>query len=281
SGLFGSLGFGGVVSNLGLKSAAISGQNTGGIAGHNYGSISGCFVADSNCFVADSIFGSYVGGIAGQNDGSISNSFVADSSVSGSTVGGIAGHSGLSISNCFVIDSEISGTMAGGIAGQNGSYIDNCFVAGDGFVAGPEAGGIVGRNYYGDISKCYVAVSVTGADYGNYTPQYIGGIVGTLSTEGTVSNCVMLGAEVYGTDAIVNRIGTSSILQNNYAWEGTKVNEADVLNGNHRNENGANATINNLEDKDWWAGVGFDFDNDRIWTFNDDGPPTLTWYSEP
>ena len=88
SGLFGIIGPGGIVRNLGLMDVDISGsgQDVGGIAGVNWGTIQDCFVTGSISGTAN------VGGIAGRNHGLVKNCYstAAVSTING-FVGGIVG----------------------------------------------------------------------------------------------------------------------------------------------------------------------------------------------
>ena len=70
-GLFGYLGSGAVVSELGLEDASIGGTASyaGGLAGFNGGSV-------SHCYSTAAVTGDdYVGGLVGYNSGSVASSF--------------------------------------------------------------------------------------------------------------------------------------------------------------------------------------------------------------
>ncbi|MBR6917823.1 MAG: hypothetical protein IKN38_06525 [Clostridia bacterium] len=148
-GLFGSST--GQIRNISLYTDGISGgDNTGGIAGKNTGTI-------ENCTVSGSVSGSgCTGGIVGRNEGEIRNCR-NDTGVNGTDqVGGIAGYSSGNVESCSNY-SEVSGAKrVGGIVGKNDGWIINC----------------VNGNY---------AKITTSDTQNNYT--YAGGIAGEASNE--------------------------------------------------------------------------------------------------
>jgi hypothetical protein len=171
-GLFGQIGYGGSVKNLGIENFAVSGsENVGGLVGYNdYGSI-------NNCYSTGAVSGSYcsVGGLVGGNEGG-------------------------SISNCHST-CQVSGyQQAGGLVGDNHGSISNCYSTGQ--VSG-EGGGLVGENGYdGSISNCYSTGSVSGSG-GSFN---VGGLVGY--NNGSISNCYSTGL-VSGTSGVGGLVGYS------------------------------------------------------------------------
>ena len=100
-GLFGYLGKGGRVRNLGLEGGSVSGvHRVGGLVGVSYyGSL-------SNCYSTGDVSGVYrVGGLVGlsYDSSSLSNCYsISDVNGTGQYVGGLVGvNSGSSVSNCF------------------------------------------------------------------------------------------------------------------------------------------------------------------------------------
>ncbi|WP_286029742.1 GLUG motif-containing protein [Anaerotignum lactatifermentans] len=143
-GLFGCVGNGGTIQNVGVVDSYIS--NT-----KNYAN---------------------VGGVCGYNEGSIKNSYntgeVNTGKVSGGTVGGVCGVNCSTIENCYNTG-EVTGEGAvsdvGGVCGENLSgTIENCYntgeVTGEGEVS--DVGGVCGKNYKGTIENCYNTGEVTG-----------------------------------------------------------------------------------------------------------------------
>lgn len=147
-GLFGVLDGEGMIKNVSLANAAVTGENyVGGLVGDNWeGTVTGCRSSGS-------VTGhNYIGGLVGISDGTVSNS----------------------LSRCTVVgDSWI-----GGLIGCNEGIVSNCYSAGS--VTGDwGVGGLVGDNFGGTITKSYS----TGGVAGNW---WVGGIVGVNT--GTVTN---------------------------------------------------------------------------------------------
>lgn len=116
-GLFGYVGSSGVVENVGLADASVSGGNyIGGIAGYNEGIIKKCF----NGARVDG--GGYIGGIAGGNEGDITNCYNTGI-VSGSAyAGGIAG-----VNNAYSTIANCHNASAGGITAGNDGLVDSSY----------------------------------------------------------------------------------------------------------------------------------------------------------
>ena len=133
-GLFGYVGAGAVISEVGLYKADIATNYyyAGGIAGYNAGSI-------SSCFVHGSISGlQRVGGIAGYNAGVIENCYSSGAivpppgtvaiSYAGGLVGEIAAGGALSYSYTFAeVEAEESSEAAGAVAGRSAGEITRCY----------------------------------------------------------------------------------------------------------------------------------------------------------
>ena len=133
-GLFGYVGAGAVISEVGLYKADIATNYhyAGGIAGYNAGNI-------SSCFVHGSISGlQRVGGIAGYNAGVIENCYSSGAivpapgsvaiSYAGGLVGEIAAGGALSYSYTFAeVEAEKSSESAGAVAGSSAGEITRCY----------------------------------------------------------------------------------------------------------------------------------------------------------
>jgi hypothetical protein len=166
-GLFGYVGSGGQIRNLGVEDVNITGDYyVGGLIGHNEnGSISNCHSTGTVSGITDSQF---VGGLVGFNvQGSITVSY-STGSVSGSSfIGGLAGYSGQtggsSIVSCYST-SSVSGTgeYIGGLVGDSGwSTIISCYSTGSVNGNGNYVGGLVGLNYNSIIS-CFWDIQTSG-----------------------------------------------------------------------------------------------------------------------
>ena len=184
-GLFGCLGEGGIIKNLGVNGVsgtAVSGssdgsQYTGILAAYSEGTIDKCYVTGSVYSLAASGLRSYAGGLAGFNkEGTISNSYAAGSvsasaSSDDSYAGGLAGYSyGGNISNSYATGSVFAS------ASDHVSYV----------------GGLVGKNTAnsndngGNISNSYATGSVSSSNY----DSYLGGLAGFLGrANASCTNC--------------------------------------------------------------------------------------------
>jgi len=199
-GLFGGIGSTGSVRNLTVAGNITGYDNTGGIAGSNWGTISGCTFRGT---VTGN--GSDTGGIAGYNWGLIAGCRVTKSIITGSDLaGGIAGwnaSSATGIIACLADDVTLKGTYEegvelGGIAGGNGGTLVACVAAPKEMTSqGIEtyAGGITGFNW-STITTCYYQ---TGTGY----DTAIGLEWNEPSQEG---NCISFAPGAFGThtDAI-------------------------------------------------------------------------------
>ncbi|MCF7955769.1 MAG: hypothetical protein K9M75_08210 [Phycisphaerae bacterium] len=155
--MFGLVGYGGVIKDLGLTNANID-AGTGGLAG----SIAGLNLGNvMNCCSSGTVNGQwYVGGLAGENEGSMTNCY----------------------SRCFVFGEW----YVGGLVGDNVGSVMHCYSTGD--VYGLySVGGLVGMNV-GDagITNCYSTGSVEGA-------YSIGGLVGSSGGNAGITNCYSIG----------------------------------------------------------------------------------------
>jgi len=197
-GLFGYIGSGGYVKNLGVEGVNITGgyssQYLGGLVGYNnYGNI-------TDCYATGSVTGGYgswhLGGLVGQNNGGNIIDCYATGSVSGGYnsggSGGLVGdnYQGGSISNCYATG-VVSGRdyLGGLVGGACGGSISNCYATGSVSGTGGCLGGLVGYNYQGgSISNCYATGVVSGHD------DYLGGLVGyNDGGSSSISNCYSTG----------------------------------------------------------------------------------------
>ena len=128
--LFGYIGSGGTVKNVGLEEVNVTGrQYTGGIAGYNSGRI-------ENCYVTGSITSTdtYIGGITGRNYGIVQNCYstvdinvnVTGQEYSGSLVGYNGGLG--TVRNCYATGFVNGYSNIAGVVGSsdNTQYAQNC-----------------------------------------------------------------------------------------------------------------------------------------------------------
>jgi len=179
-GLFGCVGGGGVVNNIGVVNATVTGHaNVGGLVGENSGTVNDCHSTGSVTGIGS------IGGLVGFNEGgAINNSYATGSVVAlNNSAGGLVGWNDGTVSDSYATCSVIGGVgvmCVGGLVGFNeGGTVSNSYSTGS-VTSENSVGGLVGENFEGGtIINSYSTSSVTG----NFS---IGGLVG--ENTGTVSN---------------------------------------------------------------------------------------------
>jgi len=197
-GLFGTVDDTGVIRNVGVVNADVSGGDyrVGALIGSNWGSV-------LNCYSRGSVSGGqWVGGLVGLNDGwgdmvpaaaiiddsyfvagIIDDSYSA-ASVSGnqSGIGGLVGNNGAgTLSRSYSTGNVTGHAWVGGLVGVNSEgTVSDCYSTGN-VSSNASAGGLVGANVWdGTVSNSYSTGSVT-------SNSSVGGLVG-WNEESTVSN---------------------------------------------------------------------------------------------
>jgi hypothetical protein len=219
-GLFGQVGSGGVVSNLGVEDFTYSfttgSSYIGGLAGGNAGSISGCHSIGAMSGGASAF--RYAGGLVGSNTGTVGGCYSAGTVSGGAAdsflVGGLAGSNNGTVSNCHSTCDVSGGGAIGGLIGSNGAggSIRQCYSTGTATLLfhgnSPYVGGLVASNS-GSIRECYS----TGAASGSVA--YIGGLVGANRSGGIISNCystsAVNGSSAWGMGGLAGDNRSSSI----------------------------------------------------------------------
>jgi hypothetical protein len=188
-GLFGCLGNGSRIENLGLENIKVGAfRNAGTLCGLNDGgTISNCFATGSLGNVV--ILSSYVGGLCGENRGEIIGCYATVSAGNrgeGGCSGGLCGVNWGTISRCYATGDV--GTMYGndgGLCGNNLGTIIDCYATGKvGRSCGWNVGGLCGSND-GLIRDCFATGVVTANDS-------VGGLCGENET-GTIVHCYATG----------------------------------------------------------------------------------------
>jgi len=208
-GLFGAVGWEGIVEDIGVVNSTVTGRNeVGSLAGFNEGTL-------SNSYATGTVVGNFtVGGLVGwsgmewNNNGTVSNSYFTGN-VTGynDIVGGLVGRSWGTVSNSYATG-DVSGNFAvGSLVGfiEQGNVSDS-YSAGS--VTGEEAvGGLVGFSY-GNVSNSYSTGSVTG-------DRFIGGLVGC--SQGSANNSYS-SADVSGNNLTGGLVGLNQgAVSNSYA----------------------------------------------------------------
>ncbi|MDB5125754.1 MAG: filamentous hemagglutinin N-terminal protein, partial [Mucilaginibacter sp.] len=194
-GLFGYIGTGGVLQNLGLLGGSMAGFQYGGaLAGYNSGTVSNVYATTPVAAFQDG------GGLLGYNTGTVSNSH-ADAAVSGTglgsqEIGGLVGRNSGSVSGSYATGAATGDTYVGGLVGYNtGTLADVHATGATGNSSSGYVGGLVGYNT-GAVTNAYATGAVTGLDDA-------GGLAGANDSGGTLSNVHATG-QVSGS---VNNIG--------------------------------------------------------------------------
>ena len=181
-GLFGAIGIGGAIQNLGLVGGSIQGDySVGGLAGTVYSG-----GAITNCHNTAAITGNNSTGI-------------------GYGAGGIAGYNEGTITNCYNTGAISGGDPIGGVVGWNNfsGAISSVYNTGPVTSAAECLGGVAGYGL-GSVTNAYNTGAVTGtADYST-----VGGVVGCAS--GAVTNTYNAGTvSATGAHSSVDGVGTS------------------------------------------------------------------------
>ena len=175
-GLFGNIGTGAAVKNVGLAGCNLTGGNyVGGIAGYNAGII-------ENCYVTGKVSGTdNVGGINGSNIGIVENCYSTANVTGNNSIGGIVGESGGSgstVQYCYATGSigNLTSNRVGGVVGLNSGDILYCAALNSNIKAAVNYGRVVGI----DSGTLTLNFGSTDMNYdgslGSWTP---GGINGT------------------------------------------------------------------------------------------------------
>lgn len=149
-GLFGHLGSGSVVRNIGLADAAVAGgRYTGALAGANEGAIANVYATGA---VAG---GDDTGGLVGHNlNGTITNAYTASTVAGGDNTGGLVGrNSNGEIAETYATGEIMGSGARGGLVGMNDGTIARSFYATTDADGNPINNGSAGGNPEGVTGK--------------------------------------------------------------------------------------------------------------------------------
>ncbi len=208
-GLFGTLAKTGVVRNLTLENASVSGRGgAGALVGANFGYIADCQASVKvvgrlatgglvgghagqvvNCHVRGEVSGqAAIGGLVGDMNGVVRDSSANVRVTAGKGVGGLVGLS----TTGKIMNSRATGVVAGadnvgGLVGVNtDALVENCFATTEVQGTGRNVGGLVGFNSQSRVRNSFATGAVTGK-------EAVGGLIGR--NNGSVRN-------VYATAAV-------------------------------------------------------------------------------
>ena len=241
-GLFGCVGGGGVVENLGMMNVAVAGRSyVGGLVGENAGTVSNSYSTGnvtgeryvgglvggslggtvSNSYSSGGVTGgSFLGGLVGANLGIVNNSYSTGSVTGDDNVGGLVGGSWSTVSNSYSTGSVTGTGWVGGLVGVNLGTVSNSYSTGSVTGYTERVGGLVGWNEEEDasVSNSYSTGNVTG-ELG------VGGLVG--ATSGTVSNSYSTGS-VTGDDLVGGLVGENTGTVSNSYSTGSVTGDVNV-----------------------------------------------------
>jgi len=161
-GLFGYVGEGGVIEDIGVVNATVvGGVGVGCLAGGNHG-----IVSDSYCS-ANVTGNTSVGGLVGFGNGIVRNCCSTGNVTGNWGVGGLAGSSayGGSVTDCYSTGNVTGISAVGGLVGDNcRGTVRKSYSTGS--VSGDEdVGGLVGYNPYGTVSNSFWDIETSGQSY--------------------------------------------------------------------------------------------------------------------
>ncbi len=282
------------IKNVAVRDAQIRAWTEVGAVVGRYGQFTQGFVEPlENCaMIGGTIQGtsgsmgqsSSVGGIVGRACGEIQRCYATGNIIGADNAieyGGIVGESFKTVNACYWTGS-LSGMGSyaddfGGIAGTARGAVTNCYTTGD--ITGSlnnaaTLGSIVGCAL-DRVTNCYATGSVKGW-------RAIGGIAGQAYGDtyahATISGCMALNTSVesnpfYSIGRVAGITGQESVLNDNYAWDGMRVNGQKIPEGQQSVENGTDLTYDDTN------GLSRQFETifggNSAWTYAENGLPTL------
>ena len=281
------------IKNVAVRDAQIRARTEVGAVVGRYGQFTQGFVEPlENCaMIGGTIQGtssmgqsSCVGGIVGRAYGEIQRCYATGNIIGADNAieyGGIVGESFKTVNACYWTGS-LSGMGSyandfGGIVGNAYDAVTNCYTTGD--ITGSlnnagMLGSIVGCAM-DRVTNCYATGSVKGW-------HAIGGIAGQAYGDtyvhATISGCMALNTSVesnpfYSIGRVAGLTGQESVLNDNYAWDGMRVNGQKIPEGQQSVENGTDLTYDDTN------GLSRQFETifggNSAWTYAENGLPTL------
>ena len=138
-GLFGYIGAGGTVKNLGLEEVEINGgNNVGSVAGTSSGTVENCYVT------GDVKSNSIVGGLVGENHGVVQNCYSSCSITGGDYIGGVVGYNYGTVLNCYAVGIISGDDCVGGVVGFSNGTVQNCVALNPEVKGSSDIGRVVG-----------------------------------------------------------------------------------------------------------------------------------------
>ena len=281
------------IKNVAVRDAQIRAWTEVGAVVGRYGQFTQGFVEPlENCaMIGGTIQGtssmgqsSFVGGIVGRACGEIQRCYATGNIIGADNAieyGGIVGESFKTVNACYSTGS-LSGMGSyaddfGGIAGKARGAVTNCYATGNVIGTLNNArtfGGVVGCAL-GEVTNCYAAGTVKGW---NLIGGVVGQAYGDTYAHATISGCMALNTSVesnpfYSIGRVAGITGQESVLNDNYAWDGMRVNGQKIPEGQQSVENGTDLTYDDTN------GLSRQFETifggNSAWTYAENGLPTL------
>ena len=147
----------GVIRNVGLLSANVTGRDSvGGLVGYNLGSV-------ANSYATGSVTGAKnVGGLLGNNYGPVTKSYSAGNARGDRSVGGLVGYNyNGTVTASYATGNVTSGPWVGGLVGRNYGTVTASYATGN-VTGSSSVGGLVGYNYNGTVTASYWDTGASG-----------------------------------------------------------------------------------------------------------------------
>ena len=273
-GLFGYVGSGGSVSNVGVEDSYFKGNDyVGGVCGFYSGD------RLTNCYHTGTVSGSsYVGGVCGESFSiPITNCYNTGAVSGSSVVGGVCGfNNGGRLTNCYSIG-EVTATgvdaYVGGVCGRSGGTITNCY-----YDSTVYSGNAVGYNS-GTVSENVL---------GKTTAKFNSGEVAYLLSQGctiydTTYDGSIWGQDLSTTDSYPVLGGATVYTAENCTGYSNTENDTKK----HNYQNGKCIWCGKLDpqlaNKDYPTEVGYTGEalapTVKNFTYSGEGELTFTWYA--
>lgn len=188
-GLFGALGDGAMIENVGMVYASVTGSDyVGALVGRAHTA-----TVDNSHATGVVVANDRVGGLVGFNQGTVRESYSGSAVISERNAGGLVGWNMGTVSDCYATGSVTGEFVVGGLVGWNDDgTVDSSFSTGS--VTGEwRIGGLMGWNYRGTVSNSYATGTVTRSTGSN---THLGGFVG-YNDRGRIINCYSTGSVHY------------------------------------------------------------------------------------
>ena len=241
AGLFGFVGTGGTVENVGLTGGSVRGGSIAGeLIGLNAGTVTNSYatgtVNGTTSTAAD-------GGLIGTNEGAITGSYASGAVNGGIIAGGLAGINQGTIGQSYATGNVTTGDIgiAGGLVGLNLNTSDGNGHVVVASITGSYATGNVSAGNGSLLSTTSTAGGLVGDNYGSVSQSYATGAV-TVGANGVAGGLV--GQNGLGTN--FGQFGTASI-SNSYANGGVSSSGINVQLGGLVGQNDPGAQITNSQ----------------------------------